>query len=64
MALGEGLSKDGVRDERIVGIEVTAKIILPLRWWSLRLPDSYGGCLAIGPLRLWVNLARAWNWPS
>ena len=39
--------------QRIVGVTVKADI--DVLNWGLSLPTRYGGCLWLGPLRLWVS---------
>jgi hypothetical protein len=40
---------------RIVGFDVRAR--LDLLVWSWCLPDRYGRCMAVGPLRVWFSPA-------
>lgn len=38
--------------DRIVGVEVKIVFDVTVWWWCL--PNRWGRCLAIGPLRIWI----------
>ncbi len=41
--------------DRIVGFEL--KVRFDIRCWRLTMPDRYGTCLGLGPLRIWLTAA-------
>ena len=41
--------------QRIVGVDI--HVIVDVCWWTWCLPNRWGRCLGMGPLRVWVSAA-------